>query len=168
MPSTSSRSPSVDPGGTVGPGTAAADQREDAKADRTRAKYRTWARRHASSAADISSACHSGAATHVDNVATPLVRDGSAREDRGLRVPRRAQRRRFDDERLVARPFDRANVFSTADLTRELVYGDGRPAAPPAREAGWSVEEAKSLASDLRERERAARAGAAERDDVRS
>ncbi|HZP41181.1 MAG TPA: hypothetical protein VFD84_06690 [Candidatus Binatia bacterium] len=59
-------------------------------------------------------------------------------------------------------------MFSTADLTRELVYGDGRPAAPPAREAGWSVEEAKSLASDLRERERAARAGAAERDDVRS
>ncbi|MGD9762389.1 MAG: amidohydrolase family protein [Candidatus Binatia bacterium] len=77
----------------------------------------------------------------------------------------------FDDEKLFVRPYDRASVFSLTDLTYDLVYGERAGAtvgAPERREAAWFPEEGKTLASDLKERERAAAAAAAERHDLQS
>jgi imidazolonepropionase-like amidohydrolase len=62
----------------------------------------------------------------------------------------------FDDRSLVARPFDRAIVYSTGDLTRDLVHGDGQPSSEPALDGLFDGDEGKELAHDLKRRERAA------------
>ncbi len=75
----------------------------------------------------------------------------------------------FDDAKLFSRPYDRNTIFSTSELTYDLVYGDRSPAAAPRNhEAPWPYEAGKGLASDLKERERAAAAAAAEPHDIRT
>jgi RNase P/RNase MRP subunit p29 len=66
----------------------------------------------------------------------------------------------FDDRSLVPRPFDRAMVYSTGDLTWDVVHGDGEPATDAPLDAIFVGEDGKDLAHDLRRREQAAGATA--------
>ena len=63
---------------------------------------------------------------------------------------------KFDDRSLVPRPFDRAIVYSTADLTWDLIRGDGQAAVEPPLDALFEGGEGKELAHDLKRREQAA------------
>ena len=63
---------------------------------------------------------------------------------------------KFDDRSLIPRPFDRAIVYSTADLTWDLIHDDGQAAVEPPLDALFEGDEGKELAHDLKRRERAA------------
>jgi hypothetical protein len=54
-------------------------------------------------------------------------------------------------------------VYSTGDLTRDVVHGDGQPAGEPPLDTLFDDSDGKDLARDLRRREQAAAAGAEER-----
>lgn len=64
----------------------------------------------------------------------------------------------FDDRSQVARPFDRAMVYSTGDLTWDVVHGDGQPASEAPLDLLFEAEGGKDLAHDLERRERTAAA----------
>jgi imidazolonepropionase-like amidohydrolase len=68
----------------------------------------------------------------------------------------------FDDRSLVPRPFDRAIVYSTSDLTWDVVYGDGQAADEARLDTLFDGGDGKDLARDLKRREQAAAAEAEE------
>jgi imidazolonepropionase-like amidohydrolase len=62
----------------------------------------------------------------------------------------------FDDRSLIARPFDRAIVYSTGDLTWDVVHGDGHASPEAPLDLLFEGDEGKELAGDLKRREKAA------------
>jgi imidazolonepropionase-like amidohydrolase len=62
----------------------------------------------------------------------------------------------FDETRLVPRPFDRAIVYSTADLTWNVVHGDGQPPGEAPLDSLFDGDDGTALALELKKREQAA------------
>ena len=69
---------------------------------------------------------------------------------------------KFDEAKRIARPFDRAIIYSTGDLTWDVVYGDGQPAGEALLDALFSADEGRDVALALRKPEQAAADAAAE------
>jgi imidazolonepropionase-like amidohydrolase len=66
----------------------------------------------------------------------------------------------FTEEELTSHPYDRNQIYSTQDLTYNLVHADAEP--HNGQTMPWSGEEGKDVATALKERERRSAAEASE------